>query len=419
MSEDAELDHLFRHAAGQMVSALTRVLGAHRVDLAEEVVQDAMVKALEQWRFHGVPANPRGWLYRVARNRAMDLLRRDATLAAKLEQLPADLDVNSDEQGSDPFADDELAMIFLCCHPSLSLDARTALTLKLVGGFSVEEIAAAFLAEPATIAQRIVRAKRTLATVADLVELPDPTETGARLDSVLDALYLLFNEGYDAHTGDVLVRAELCGEAIRLMRLLVSEPRTGLPHAHALLALMLFQAARLPARESDDGELVLLRDQDHSRWDRTLIHEAVHHLDRSAAGERLTSWHVQAAIAAEHALAPAYDATNWRRVLALYDQLYAQEPTPVVALNRAIAMAHVHGAPAAMDAALPLLEQPAMRRYALLPATLAYFAEMLGDAAQAATHYRAALRLPCNAAEKRFLERRLASLEVEAARASL
>ena len=418
MSEGAELDHLFRHAAGQMVSALTRVLGSHRVDLAEEVVQDAMVKALEQWRFHGVPANPRGWLYRVARNRAMDLLRRDATLATMLEQLPAELDV-PDEPGTDPFADDELAMIFLCCHPSLSLDARTALTLKLVGGFSVEEIAAAFLADPATIAQRIVRAKRTLATVADVVELPDAAETSARLDSVLDALYLLFNEGYDAHTGDVLVRAELCGEAIRLMRLLVSEPRTGLPHAHALLALMLFQAARLPARESDLGELVLLRDQDHSRWDRTLIHEAVHHLDRSAAGERLTSWHVQAAIAAEHALAPTYDATNWSRVLALYDQLYALEPTPVVALNRAIAVAHVHGARAAMDAALPLLEQPAMRRYALLPATLAYFAELLGDAAHAASHYRAALRLPCNAAEKRFLERRLAALQLDGARASL
>lgn len=411
MNEGSELDHLFRHAAGQTVSALTRVLGAHRVDLAEEVVQDAMVKALEQWRFHGVPANPRGWLYRVARNRAMDLLRRDATLASKLAQLPADLDVTGDEPGTDPFADDELAMIFLCCHPSLSLDARTALTLKLVGGFSVEEIAAAFLAEPATIAQRIVRAKRTLATVADVVELPDATETAARLDSVLDALYLLFNEGYDAHTGDVLVRAELCGEAIRLLRLLVGNARTALPHAHAVLALMLFQAARLPAREGDDGELILLRDQDHSRWDRALINEAVRHLDRSAAGERLTSWHVQAAIAAEHALAPTYDATSWERVLALYDQLYALEPTPVVALNRAIAVAHVHGAHAAMDAALPLLEHPAMRRYALLPATLAHFAELAGDAAQAAAHYRNALRLPCNAAEKRFLERRLAAVE--------
>ena len=414
MSQGSELDHLFRHAAGQMVSALTRVLGAHRVDLAEEVVQDAMVKVLEQWRYQGVPDNPRGWLYRVARNRAFDLLRRDATLAAKHALLPQESDVASAAADEDPFADAELAMMFLCCHPSLSLDARTALTLKLVGGFSVEEIAAAFLAEPATIAQRIVRAKRTLATVADAVELPDATETSARLDSVLDALYLLFNEGYDAHTGDVLVRAELCGEAIRLMRLLAAEPRSGLPHAHALLALMLFQAARLPARESDDGELVLLRDQDHARWDRTLIHEAVHHLDRSAAGERLTSWHVQAAIAAEHALAPTYRATNWSRVLALYDQLYALEPTPVVALNRAIATAHVHGARAAMDAALPLLEHPAMRRYTLLPATLAHFAELLGDAPQAAAHYRAALRLPCNAAERRFLERRLASLEVSA-----
>lgn len=411
MNEHGELDHLFRHAAGQMVSALTRVLGAHRVDLAEEVVQDAMVRALEVWRYQGVPANPRGWLYRVARNRAFDLLRRDTTLAAKLARLPAEADIAAAREHEDPFADAELAMMFLCCHPALSLDARLALTLKLVGGFSVEEIAAAFLAELATIAQRIVRAKRTLAGIEDAVELPDVRVAGGRLDSVLEALYLLFNEGYDAHRGEALVRAELCGEAIRLTRRLAAEPRTALPHAHALLALMLFHAARLPARENDNGELVLLADQDRGRWDRALIREALHHLDCSAAGEWLTSWHVQAAIAAEHVLAPSHEATSWSRVLAHYDQLHALEPTPVVALNRAIAVAQVHGARAGLDAALPLLQHPAMRRYYLLPATLAAFAEQTGDREQAAEYYRAALRLPCNDAERRFVERRLEWVE--------
>ena len=308
------------------------------------------------------------------------------------------------------FADAELALVFLCCHPALSLDARLALTLKLAGGFTVEEIAAAFLAEPATIAQRIVRAKRTLAAADDAIELLDPADVARRLDSVLEALYLLFNEGYDAHAGDTLVRPELCGEAIRLMRLVVGDERTDLPHADALLALMLFQASRLPARSDADGALVLLRDQDRSLWDASLIAEATRWLDRSLRGDRITAWHVQAVIAATHARASSGDDTDWPAILGLYDQLNALEPTPVVALNRAIARAHVDGPRAALADALPLLEHPAMRRYPLLHATLASFAEQLDDPVAAIAHYRAALCLPCNAVERAFMQAQLTRL---------
>lgn len=423
---DRATDHLFRHATAQVVAALTRELGAHRIDLAEEATQDAALKALDVWRFQGVPSNPRGWLYRVARNRALDVLRREANYESKLAQhveehaTPAARRRGESRDapphmrrwtppavGEVPFDDAELALIFLCCHPRLSPDARIALTLRLAGGFSVDEIAAAFLAEPATIAQRIVRAKRTLAAVDDRVELTDPTDTAGRLDSVLEALYLLFNEGYDAHSGAQLVRTELCNEAIRMMRLIANDPRTALPHAHALLALMLFQASRLPARVDEEGELVLLADQDRSRWDRALIAEAFHHFDLSTTGERLTSWHVQAAIATAYAKAATWDAIDWKLVLMLYDQLYEVEPTPVVALNRAIALAHVEGPKAGLEAALPLLEHPAMRRYFLLTATLAAFAQQLGAAETATSYYRMALRLPCNDVERRFLEKRL------------
>ncbi len=423
MSDAPDFDHLFRHTTAQVVAALTRELGAHRID-------------------QGAPANPRGWLYRVARNRALDVLRGEANLDGKLAQLAAeDGPPRAREYGGGahahaapsavasaggfagvhgragpgplealeaPFADAELALVFLCCHPRLSLDSRIALTLKLAGGFTVDEVAAAFLAEPATMAQRLVRAKKALAGVEDVVELTDPGDVAARLDSVLEALYLLFNEGYETHAGSSLIRPELCSEAIRLTRLIAGDARTALPHAHALLALMLFQASRLPARVDADGQMVLLADQDRARWDRALIAEAFHHFDQATTGDRLTSWHVQAAIAATYAGASDWAHTDWATMLMLHEQLYEIEPTPVVALNRAIVLAQVHGPAAGMEAALPLLEHPAMRRYVLLPATLAAFAEELGDADAAATYYRTALRLPCNDVERRFLEQRLA-----------
>ena len=370
MNVEGVVGHLFRRSAGQMVAAITRALGPDHMTLAEEVVQDAMVKALQTWPFQGVPENPRGWLYRVALNRGLDALRRDAARRDKLLLLPPPDQIAALPEDADPFADDELAMIFMCCHPALTPDARIALTLKGVAGFSVPEIAAAFLAEPAAIAQRLVRAKKTLVQRGVEFEIPDPVDARDRIDSVLEALYLLFNEGYDAHDGDRLVRDELCFEAIRLGELLIRSPAVRTPEVHALLALLCLQASRLPARLDENGEVVLLRDQNRSRWDRELIGRGVRHLSEASSGDRLTSYHVQAAIAAAHTLAADDASTDWEYILDLYDRLLLVSPSPVFELNRAVAVAHVHGPARAIEALLPLLEYPAMRRYYLLPAML-------------------------------------------------
>ena len=402
------VDDLFRHSAGQMVSALTRLLGPERLDLAEEVVQDALVKALETWPYRGVPDNPRGWLFTVARNRALDLLRRDANFAARIDTIEA-FSANGRSESSDPLADDELAMLFLCCDPALSREAQVALALKTVGGFSVNEIAAAFLAEPPTIAQRIVRAKRTLVEHDVQFELLN-ARARERLPAVLDVLYLMFTEGYAAHEGENLTRDELCGEAIRLARLLVANQNTALPVTHALLSLLLLQASRLRAREDDAGGLVLLAQQDRALWDRALIVEGLEHLERSAHGDRITPYHTQAAIAACHAVADGEP--DWPYILELYDQLMQLAPSSVVQLNRAIAVAHVHGPEAGIADLEKLATDPALRRYYLLPAALGFLWCQAGHPQEAAAYYRRALELPCNAAERRFLQQRLQECEL-------
>ena len=409
MKVEHVVDHLFRRSAGQLVAAIARALGPGHITLAEEVVQDALVKALETWPYRGVPANPRGWLYRVALNRGLDVLRRDAVLRDKLLQLPTTEAIDAIPADQDPFADDELAMIFMCSHPALTPDARVALTLKVVAGFSVKEIAAAFLAEPAAIAQRIVRAKRTLVQRGAAFEIPDPVDARDRIESVLEALYLMFNEGYDAHEGDRPVREDLCFEAIRLGELLVRSPAVRTPEVHALLALMYLQASRLRARCDANEDLVLLRDQDRGMWDRSLIARGMHHLSDASSGDSLTAYHVQAAIAAAHALAPDEESTDWSYILGLYDRLMLIAPSPVIELNRAVALGHVQGPAEAIEALLPLLDVPAMRRYYLLPATLGTFYDELGDASQAVHWYDAALKLPCNAAERRHLKKKRAA----------
>ena len=406
---DALVEHLFRHSAGQMVSRLARWLGSARLDLAEEAVQDALVRALQTWPFRGVPAEPRGWLFQVARHRALDLIRRDVALRGKLDGLhgAADHFPEADVRDS-ALDDDELAMMFMCCHPSLPHPGRIALTLKTVGGFGVGEIAAAFLAEPDAIAQRLVRAKRQIREQEIAIEIPRPDELGARLESVLDVLYLLFNEGYAAHGGENLVRAELCGEAIRLAGILSRNPATAVPAVHALLALMLLQASRLPARVDDAGDLLLLAEQDRARWDHGLIAEGLGHLELAASGSEVTAYHVEAAIAAAHALAHDQASTDWVGIVRLYDDLLALKPSPVVELNRAIALAMADG-PAAGIAAIARVEaDPALARYYLLPAALGGLWLEAGDAGRAAVYYREALTRPCSGPERRFLEKQLA-----------
>ena len=410
------VDHLFRHEAGRMVASLTRSFGPAHLGLAEEVVQEALIQALRRWPFGGVPDNPVAWLYRVARNQALDRLRRDASFRGKevaiREALVPPADAGAGDSAGRAFlpgeiTDDQLRLVFLCCHPDLPRDSRVALTLKTVLGFSVREIARAFLAREATIAQRLVRAQRRIRDRGIPFEVPAPDELPARLEAVLEALYLVFNEGYGAHEGGELVRVDLCAEALRLVTQLASVPAIDRPSVRALAALLCFQASRLPARVDGDGNLVLLAEQDRSLWDRALISRAFEHFGRSSVGDELTTYHVQAAIAAHHAMAASDADTDWTAILDLYDQLLGLNPSPVVALNRAVALARLRGPDAGLEAVAEIEEHPALRDYYLLPAVRADLLQQLGEAEQAADHYRQALACPCSEPERRFLTGRL------------
>ena len=410
----ALVDHLFRHQAGRMIATLTRIFGPRHIDLAEEVVQEALVKALQQWPYRGVPENPLAWLIQVAKNRALDLLRREASLREKSEEIVRAFAAQEEfanrrietERGGELF-DDTLGMIFMACHPSIPREGRVALTLKTVGGFGVSEIARAFLAKEPTVAQRLVRAKRLIRDEGVTFDLPTRSEMSTRLDSVLEVLYLLFNEGYTAHAGENLVRADLAQEAIRLCSLLVRHRATNRPKCHALLALMMFQAARLPARMGEGGELALLSEQDRSLWDRRMIYLAYKHLEAAAAGDEFTDYHLQAAIAACHAAASSYELTDWAEIVRLYDLLIALNPSPVVALNRAVAVAKWKGPEAGIRAIEEISRHPALQHYYLLPATLGELWSEMGDAKKAADFYRQALKHPCSEPERRFLSKRL------------
>lgn len=402
-------DRLFRRSAGRLVAHLTRALGPEHLGLAEDAVQDALLEALQSWPFNGVPDNPEGWLFRVARNRALDEMRRSATLSRKLAQVARE-SAAPPPAGATGFAEEQLTMVFLSCHPALSEPMRVGLTLKVVSGFGVDEIAAAFLVPRATIQQRLVRAKRILRSTSTSFAMPSERELPERLVDVLAVLYLTFNEGYAASAGESAVRGELCAEAIALGAALAEHPATDRPEVHALLALMHLQASRLPARTDGLGTLVPLEDQDRSLWDRGAIARGFHHLERAAAGATLSPYHLEAGIASCHAMAPSVAGTDWVRVLGYYDQLIELDPSPVVRLSRAVAVAMVHG-PAAGLAELDGLDRDRrMGRYHLLPAVRAYLLEREGRAADAARAYAHAARLARTGAERDLLERRRASL---------
>ena len=394
------VEQLFRHSAGQLTATLARALGPARLDLAEEAVQEAMVRALQRWPFAGIPDNPRGWLYQVARNTALDLVRHDAVVRAKLPLL-------YDPEQVDARGDDELALMFLCCHPDLPQVSQVALTLRTVGGLGVNEIATALLTQPATVAQRLVRAKRWLREHTEQLEVPGADQVEVRMDSVLSVLYLLFSAGYDAVEGDNAVRSELCAESIRLCRLLLAHPRTDLPQARALLALMLLQGSRLKAHTDDRGDVLLLADQDRARWDQAMVAEGIRVFDSSLGGDTRSAFHIEAAIALCHTVEP----TDWARVVTLYDDLLAIRPSPVAALNRAIAAAMVGGLdPAELSR---LEEDPALRDYHLLPAALGGLWLRAGRPEIAARYYRDALTKRCSTPTQRFLERQLTRCDLE------
>ena len=412
------VDHLFRNRAGQMVAYLTRVLGPKNIDLAEEVVQESLLKALQVWPYSGIPDNPAGWLFRVARNSALDALRHRTMADQKSEEIIGDISRRQatatllvhDEIVEDQLRDDELRMVLMCCHPMLSPDARVALSLKTVGGFSTREIARAFLSDETTIAQRLVRAKRQIRESNISFDLPSGNDLSLRLESVTEVIYLMFNEGYAAQEGEDLVRQDLCGEALRLGQLLASSS-VSTPQAHALVALIAFQAARLPARIDASGELVLLEDQDHRLWDPKLIALGFHHFTESAEGDSVSSYHIQAAVGAVYAGTLTTGNIDWRRILGLYDQLMELRPSPIVALNRAVAVSKVDGPEAALAALRPLTEDRTLRNYYLLPAVQGSLLLDLNDRDAAADCFRKALDRPCSEPEKRFLHRKLSECE--------
>jgi RNA polymerase sigma-70 factor (ECF subfamily) len=418
MTQDpaAFVDHLFRRQAGQMVATLTRRLGSRHLQVAEDAVQDALMTALQQWPFRGVPEQPEAWLFQVAKNRALDRLRHARMASDKAPAVLFETAMTTEPAATQtllrdelpPLEDDQLGLIFLVCQPSLPAEARVALALKLAGGFSVGEIARAFLVQESTIAQRLVRAKRALRECDAGFGMPAPGELAPRLDSVLESLYLMFNEGYAATAGDLLVRDDVAAEAIRLIRLVAEHPATTAPRAWALASLMLLHAARFPARVDSDGSLFLLRDQDRSKWSRPAIAEGMRALDRASSGDAISAFHLEAGIAACHAVAPAWDATDWPQILGLYDELLALTGSPVVAVNRAIAVSRVEGALSGLAALEAIADRAALERYPLLPAVQAELWREAGDFDRAAACYRTALGLARSTPEHKWLTSRLA-----------
>jgi len=407
---------VFRAEYARVVASVLRIV--RDIDAAEDVVQEAFAQALDHWPARGIPDRPGAWLLTAARHRALDRLRRARRANARADALAYEAGLGArDERPEvvDPesIPDDRLRLIFTCCHPELPAESRVALTLRLVGGLSTVEIARAFLVPEPTIAQRLVRAKRTIRARGLVYEVPEGDELAARLPAVLAVVYLIFNEGYAAHSGDALVRDDLCAEALRLGGMLV-ELMPGEAEALGLLALMELQASRASARVDADGNLVLLADQDRARWDRARIGRGLACLQRAGTIERAGPYQLQAAIAACHARAASWEATEWPRIVGLYATLAAAAPSPVVELNRAAAIGMAEG-PAAGLAALDRMDAAPLSAYHLFPAARADFLRRLGRSAEAAAEYRAALKLVDNTRERAFLAARLAECETAAA----
>lgn len=416
------VEHFFRHEAGRLHGALTRRFGVHNLSLIEDAVQEAMLRALRTWSMGGVPPNPSAWISRVAINLALDAVRHEGMSSSKEEAVAAYLEQTASPAPSAVAAalaadervirDDALRLLFVCCHPAVSPDAQVVLALKVLGGFGTGEIARAFLATEAAIEKQLTRTKQRLRDAGVGFELPaEGAELAARLDGVLATLYLLFNEGYKASRGEGLLREDLCREAIRLGALLVEHPVGDTPRAHALLALMLFNAARFPTRTDAQGELLLLEAQDRGRWDRALIDRGLVHLVAAAQGDILTEYHVQAGIAACHCLAPDAASTDWTSILAHYDDLMRINPTPIVALNRAVAVANLHGPGAGLAALAEIEGRERLERHYLYHAVAAELHWRRGEHREAAEGFRRALRLAELGPEQAHLARMLERVE--------
>lgn len=399
---------LFRRESARLVAMLIGQFGTHRLQLAEDVVQESLVRALQTWPYRGVPENPAAWLTQTARNLALDYLRREQRWNEKEDGIAHEhsrwiASPGPREENTDTFTDDTLRMMFVCFHPQLSAEAQIALALRTLCGLSPAEIAAAFLTSEAAIAKRLVRARQRIRELALPFAVPTPDELPARLDGVLATLYLLFNEGYKASSGERLVREELCHEAIRLALLLAGHPATRQPRTHALLALMLFNAARLSSRTDDAGNLLRLHEQNRTTWNRVMIERGLHYLGLASTGEMVSEYHLQAGIAACHSTAADEASTDWPRILSLYDRLAELNPSPVVALNRAVAVERIYGPQAGLDALNTIRNRSALESYHLFHAVRGSFLAKLNRQAEALAAFQKAEALATLSSEREFI----------------
>lgn len=393
-----------------MVSHLTRIFGLGRLDLAEDVVQDTLCRALETWSIHGLPDNPSAWLMRVARNRAIDRVRRDEQFRHFAPELTCLLKLREELPGETPafekeIQDDQLRMMFSCCHPELSTEAQVTLILKTLCGFSVSEIAHALLASRDSIEKRLGRARKLFRLSGAFVEITNASEIPERLEAVYQAIYLLFNEGYHGSQAEQIVREDLCFEAIRLALLLSDHPEGDKPKTHALLALLCFHAARLQGRVDDDG-LIQLEAQDRSKWNGDLIGRGFYFLEKASMGNELSEYTLEAGIAALHCAAPAYEKTEWAKILELYDALYRLKPSPIVALNRAVAVGKARGPEEGLAELKKIPDSAKLKDYPFYPAAQGEFHFLAGRPAEAAKHFEKAMTLARSQPETNFFEQK-------------
>jgi RNA polymerase sigma factor (sigma-70 family) len=403
------VDHLFRRESGRMIATVARIFGLDNLSLAEDVVQDAFCRALEVWKHRGVPPNPEAWLMATAKNRALDMLRRERTAHKFAPELASEWSlVPTLEASFSPPAikDDELRMMFSCCDPRLKEEAQVALILHLLCGFSVDEVAAAFLVSHSAMEKRLTRAKKELANTILMFDLAEE-EFSTRLAAVQRALYLLFNEGYHGASPESAVRTELCHEAIRLTSIVLEYPRGAAPPTYALAALMCLHASRLATRMNAAGDLVPLFEQDRSLWDEALLQRGQFLLFKAATGEDVSEYHFEAMIATLHAEAPDLASTNWEQIVEIYDHLAARRPNPVVALNRAIAIAHLHGAERGIEEISRIENRDRLDEYPFYWAAIGELESRRGNSSIAINSYEKALALARSPAERRFLQRRI------------
>jgi RNA polymerase sigma-70 factor (ECF subfamily) len=409
------VDHLFRHESGKLVSVLTRIFGADNLELAEDVVQDSLIDAINHWTYKGVPENPSAWLFTVAKNKALNIINKEkykrkysSDVAHFLESMwtaePALNHIFSEQQ----ILDDQLRMMFTCCHPAISVDSQVALTLKTLCGFSISEIAKAFVTTDENINKRLVRARQKIREDKIPFEVPEGQLLESRLDAVLETIYLLFNEGYSASTGNEIIRFELCEEAIRLAQIIVDQQiLKEKSHVHAMLSLMYLNASRFKSRTDGKGNILTMAEQDRSLWDASLMQQGFYHLEKSTGHGTLSLYHILAAISAHHCAARDFESTNWTGILALYDNLIKIDASPVVSLNRAIVVAKVNGPKKGLAELQKLKETSALESYHLFHSTLAEFYIQINDFENASRSLEKAIELSPLQAEKELLKKKL------------